>query len=240
MPYIVGNDLGQKKDPSAVVVVRQTPKGGINYYDLMDLYRWPVPLPSYTNVVSDINKVLSAPPLAGDSVLAVDQTGVGRAVVDLYRYSGVPAPLEAITITSGTTAGRDENGDHRVPKKDLVAVMEVVFGQGRLRIAKQMPLVDVLLNELRTFAVKITAAGNETFAAWREGQHDDLVLSLACAIWVGENCFCGAWDTTPTPGCRNRSILCDLPKDVMGDIFGPDPGDDDYDDRQTYGRRSSW
>jgi hypothetical protein len=31
--------------------------------------------------------------------------------------------------------------------------------------------------------VKITAAANETFAAWREGAHDDLVLAVALACW---------------------------------------------------------
>jgi hypothetical protein len=32
------------------------------------------------------------------------------------------------------------------------------------------------------FEVKITPAAHETFNA-RQGQHDDLVLALACALW---------------------------------------------------------
>jgi hypothetical protein len=31
----------------------------------------------------------------------------------------------------------------------------------------------------------VTAAANETFEAWRERDHDDLVLALALALYVG-------------------------------------------------------
>ena len=34
--------------------------------------------------------------------------------------------------------------------------------------------------------MKITLAANETFSAWRERDHDDLVLAVALASWVGE------------------------------------------------------
>jgi hypothetical protein len=36
------------------------------------------------------------------------------------------------------------------------------------------------------FQVKITAAANEVFGVWREGQHDDLVLAVAIAAWLAE------------------------------------------------------
>jgi hypothetical protein len=28
--------------------------------------------------------------------------------------------------------------------------------------------------------------GHDSYGAWREGTHDDLVLALACALWCGE------------------------------------------------------
>jgi hypothetical protein len=31
--------------------------------------------------------------------------------------------------------------------------------------------------------VKMTAAGNEQYEAWRESAHDDLVLAVALACW---------------------------------------------------------
>ena len=56
----------------------------------------------------------------------------------------------------------------------------------RLRIAKSLPNTAILVRELETFKVKITELANESFGAWREGQHDDLVLAVAMAAWAGE------------------------------------------------------
>jgi hypothetical protein len=40
---------------------------------------------------------------------------------------------------------------------------------------------------LGTFKVKINInTGNESFEAWRERDHDDLVLAVALACWFGE------------------------------------------------------
>jgi hypothetical protein len=44
-----------------------------------------------------------------------------------------------------------------------------------------------LVEELLAFQVRVTAAANETFGAWREGRHDDLVLAVAVAAWAGEH-----------------------------------------------------
>jgi hypothetical protein len=35
------------------------------------------------------------------------------------------------------------------------------------------------------FRAKVTLAGNETFEAWREHDHDDLVLEVALALYAG-------------------------------------------------------
>ena len=35
--------------------------------------------------------------------------------------------------------------------------------------------------------MKVTESANETFGAWRDGQHDDLVLAIACAAWAAEH-----------------------------------------------------
>jgi hypothetical protein len=56
----------------------------------------------------------------------------------------------------------------------------------RITVAKDLPLTKTLESELGTFKVKITGAANETYEAWREGQHDDLVLAVAMAAWLGQ------------------------------------------------------
>src|SRR5262249_44300270 len=48
-------------------------------------------------------------------------------------------------------------------------------------------LRDVVTRELQNFTVKIKlSTTNETFEAWRERDHDDLVLAVALAAWVAE------------------------------------------------------
>ena len=56
----------------------------------------------------------------------------------------------------------------------------------RTLVTDPAKLAEVLTKELLTFKVKITTAGNETFEAWRERDHDDLVLALAVALWYAE------------------------------------------------------
>lgn len=57
---------------------------------------------------------------------------------------------------------------------------------GRLKIAKALPEAPALINELQNFKMKTTPAGNDTYEAWRESDHDDLVLASAIACWCGE------------------------------------------------------
>jgi hypothetical protein len=91
-----------------------------------------------------------------------------------------------VTITAGHEVTLSEAGRFRVPKKELVGVLQVLLPARRLRIAQSLPEAAILAKELETFQVKITAAANEAFGAWREGQHDDLVLAVALAAWAGE------------------------------------------------------
>jgi hypothetical protein len=63
-----------------------------------------------------------------------------------------------------------------------------------LKIAEELPHAEILVGELTTFSTKITLAGNETFEAWRERDHDDMVLAVAMALWLGENAPRGRFD----------------------------------------------
>ena len=67
-----------------------------------------------------------------------------------------------------------------------MSVLQVVFQTERLRIASSLPLRPILIDELLNFRAKVTTTGNNTFEAWRESVHDDLVLALAIAVWYAE------------------------------------------------------
>lgn len=186
--YYLGLDLGQTQDFTALAVLQCTvPDTGETEadppeYALRHLQRFPLGTP-YTEIVPAVARLTAAEPLPG-SPLVVDQTGVGRAVVDmLYQSAGWVVP---VTITAGHAVTRVEDGSWHVPKKELVTCLQVVMQARRLQIARRLPDAALLVRELQNFQVKITAAANETFGAWREGQHDDLVLAVALACWWGE------------------------------------------------------
>jgi Terminase RNaseH-like domain len=202
MIYASGLDLGQTGDPSAFAVLERDEKEEATY-QVRHLERFPLGT-SYVDIVESVAVRYRQPPLKG-SGLAVDETGVGRAVADLMRRQpSVGWVLLPITITAGhAISGPDQLGSRHVPKKELVSALQILLQSKRLKIAKKLPEAATLIKELENFKAKITASANEVFEAWRTGDHDDLVLAVAMACWIGENiCGFGAFDTTSPPGSR--------------------------------------
>jgi hypothetical protein len=147
-------------------------------------------------------------------VLAIDATGVGAPVVDMFKaefrdsnprfvipslfiQDNVPGPsisipqpkvgvvLKPIQITGGDSVTH-ENGVTRVPKRDLVSAAQVALQTGRLKIAADLPEAQTLVRELENFQMKISLdTAHDSYGAWREGAHDDLVLAVALALWCG-------------------------------------------------------
>ena len=209
--YMLGLDLGQTKDFTALAVLEcQAPETGTEKpdYALRHLRRFPLGTP-YTEIVPALATLVRSGPLA-ESPVVVDQTGVGRAVVDMMRQAvGWVVP---VTITGGHAVTVAEDHSLHVPKKELVTCLQVVMQSRRLRIARTLHEVALLVRELQQFQVKITQAAHETFGVWREGQHDDLVLAVALACWwaernppLGENAFGGG----------GESLLADPPEGVF-------------------------
>ena len=63
----------------------------------------------------------------------------------------------------------------------------VLLQNGQLKIAQALKLRETLVRELLNFRVKINVStAHDSYEAWREGDHDDLVLSVALACWAGE------------------------------------------------------
>jgi hypothetical protein len=137
----------------------------------------------YPAVGDHVQKLLKTPALQG-AQLVVDATGVGRPVVDMLRQRGLqPVP---ITITGGDQTVYDHGG-WWVPKRDLVAAVQVLLQTERLKFAAGIPMVSVLVQELLAFRVKIDPlTAHDSYGAWREGAHDDLLLAVAVAAWYDE------------------------------------------------------
>jgi len=178
----LGLDLGQMQDYTALAVLERVgASGDVVEHHLRDLRRFPLGTP-YPDIVERLAGLMERPQLRG-ATLVVDATGVGAAVIDMLDGRGLgPVP---VWITAGERAEQAGAG-WRVPKRDLVAVVQVLLQTGRLKLAAALPEVAPLAQELRAFRVRYTPAGRDVYGAWREGEHDDLVLALALACWWSE------------------------------------------------------
>jgi hypothetical protein len=129
------------------------------------------------------DRLATAPLSTGATALLIDQTGVGDAVVDLFRQVGLE-PRTA-TVTGGDQV-QVEGPHYRVPKRELVAAMQAVLQTERLKVAAALPEAAVLTRELLSFQLKPTTLTPDDYGAWRDGPQDDLVLAAALAVWWRE------------------------------------------------------
>lgn len=153
----------------------------------------------YTVLADNVCKLFQDPKFAGQTLI-IDGTGVGRPVVDLFRKAKPNCHLVPVTITGGSTSAAlgkvtvDEFGYWHVPKKELVGAVQVLLGTGRIEIAPALRHAPLLLQELKGFRYKINAeTAHVSYEAWREREHDDLVLALALAAWGGERARKELW-----------------------------------------------
>jgi hypothetical protein len=189
--FVAGLDLGQAQDYSGLVIIEVsgTPQQGMDgrpievppltQLDVRHVERFPLST-KYARIAADVEDRLRHTPTP--RYLAVDQTGVGNGVIEMLSRLN---PC-GVTITAGSQTQVVSSRAAHVPKRDLVALVQVGLQNKILRIAKGLPHADLLTRELLNFRAKITDAGNDTYGAWREADHDDLVLAVAIGCWYAQ------------------------------------------------------
>lgn len=208
--YLFGLDLGQTNDFTAVIVVERLQNvyteqvntardphfstGSdwatrrtfdpatyhVRYIERMRNLPYPV-------MVERVKHLILQPEIADRYMLVLDRSGVGRAVYDLFETTDLHS--YGITITGGATDTPGRKAAN-VCKANLVATVQVLHqaaNPDRLQYVRGLADLVLLRAEVADFRVKVSKAQTETYAA-REGQHDDLILGLALALWFGETC----------------------------------------------------
>ena len=209
--HIIGLDLGQSSDPSALVIAQkrtpwrvEAPRGerlpqghtvrvvqaeserrvkGEPVYDIVHLQRFDLGT-AYPEVARQTAAIVEDPRTGKAPDLVVDATGIGAPVVDVLRDEGL-SPTE-VSITGGKSVTRDGKS-YGVPKADLVTTVQTLLQTGRLRVSEALPLSRQLAQEMKLFRVKVTESGHARFEHAAETDHDDLVLACALATWYGED-----------------------------------------------------
>ncbi len=220
--YLLGLDLGQAQDHSALSVIEREVKPNPDrhkpgerafrvHYHVELLHRFPLGTP-YTpqiaeyNVEDELRKHAVAAlrlKLNQDGIepaswerlehsererrvtVVIDASG-NRAEGEHFRrkFVGLVSP-RLVYITGGSEITPAQGGGYNVPKSYLKGVLQTVMGEQRITVADDLPDGELLKRELAAFRVKVTKAANEIYEA-NEGEHDDLVISIALPLWWGE------------------------------------------------------
>lgn len=184
MKYYVGLDLGQARDYTAVAILERSQKECT--WGVRHLHRFPLGT-AYPSLVESTRDLVRRPPLLGNVQLVIDATGVGRPVLDIFRRGNMGHRVVGVSIHGGDAVSQDPSiSGYRVPKRDLVSNLQLLFQQRRLRIPTNLRESDILIQELRSFRVQISDAGHDSYGAWRSGEHDDMVLAVALAAWMAQ------------------------------------------------------
>lgn len=191
-----GLDLGRQADHSALVLLeRNSVPDGFDrvylqpvrrlVYVLRYAERLPLGLP-YLEVVSRVSSFIdsAAHPLYGRcplldghespplKTLAIDATGVGAPVVELFRKGLRSARILSIALTSGQAPSKNSAGDLLLPRRDLLSNLRILLETKALKIPTGLHIHDDLLAEVAELEDAPTA------------RHDDLAFALALAAWA--------------------------------------------------------
>lgn len=179
--YYFGLDLGQAQDYTALTIAQKIKnKEGEIEYQTRHAERFVLGT-TYPAMIDKLEERINAVNIE-DYIVLADATGVGRPVVDLMRKRQIKTV--PVMITGGEKELFDPDlGGWKVPKRILVSNLQVLLQNGQLKFAEGMMHAQTLIEELLNFKIKVTSKGNDTYEALREGDHDDLVLSLAMAVW---------------------------------------------------------
>jgi hypothetical protein len=187
---IIGLDVGEVKDFTALNALQMSKRQDENgrtrrHYVSRLLHRWPLRT-GYEQIIEDVRQIAQGLPMSPELVL--DATGAGRPVAQMFRRAKLPVKrFVPVIITSGTKVLMEPDGYYHVAKRELVSCVLAASQSRRLKIVPTLREAKTLIRELQRFRCKINVAtGNESFEAWRERDHDDLVLATALALWHGE------------------------------------------------------
>lgn len=191
MAALIGIDVGQKRDPTAVCVTqpeRREVDGRVETHFLIRyLERLPLATP-YPRVAERLAAVAGAvrQKIGSDPGVYVDATGVGQPIVDLLSERLGSGWLVAVYFTHGDRRVETRDGGQRtvsLGKAYLVSRLQALLQSGRLHLPRTAE-AEVLTDELLTYEIRVDENANDRYGAFRVGTHDDLVTALGLAVQV--------------------------------------------------------
>lgn len=183
METVIGVDVGQKRDPTAMCVAEVDRRDDAIHFLVRHLDRLPLGTP-YPKVAKRVGEITAAVACRTDTTptLYVDATGVGQPIVDLLEEAAVQARVEAVYFTHGDR--RTESYRHvTLGKAYLVSRLQALLQTGRVHLPSTSE-ARVLAQELLNYELRVDENANDRYGAFRVGTHDDLVTAMGLAVQV--------------------------------------------------------
>jgi hypothetical protein len=208
--FVVGVDLGKSVDSTVIAIVEYqcvgTGEFGVSpgkahncitvtkeryreNFDLRELQRLKLQT-SYDEIIQHLVTLMNTKPLC-DAELVIDDSGVGRPTGDMIEAQTRLRPIR-VTTTGGEQANKISARRWHVPKLELVSVLSGLFATNRIRLAHDLPNLEVLRRETQTFLRTYGASGRSTFSA-ASGAHDDTISAVSLACWWASMRYSPAW-----------------------------------------------
>lgn len=198
---VVGVDIGQKHDPTAVAVaeheLRKSGDREEDHWLVRHLERLPLgtPYPQVADrlaeVVGNVKKrrrqIREPSPWGGYELrtiapsvtIYVDATGVGQPVVDEMSSRGL-GPI-AVYFTHGDKRTEEGWTTVKLGKAWLVSRLQTLL-QGRRIHLPNTQETQRLSQELLDYEIRVSEDANDRYGAFKVGTHDDLVTALGLAV----------------------------------------------------------
>ncbi|GIT86165.1 hypothetical protein [Roseobacter sp. OBYS 0001] len=181
--HAVGMDLG-RNDPSAIVAIRDEcyPEfTGSGFQQQLGerrrtvVFQETVQLYSYTDLADYLVHRLQQIP---NWQLTIDASGLGAPFSSTLDLAGIEH--NAVVMTAGASLSR-EGRKITCSKSLLIENMAVGLETGALTVASDLDGKQDLLNEIASFELTSTSAGNLVLAGGGKGHHADRGIALALA-----------------------------------------------------------
>ena len=190
---LIGVDIGQRRDPTAICVAerdrRRRDQRKEAHYLIRHLERLP-PGTLYPEIARRVSRVAAGVRRRCDRrpPLYVNATGLGAPIVDLLKKeaSDLGRTVE-VYFTHGDQRTEERKPGRRqvkLGKAFLVSRLQALLQTGRLHLPRTAE-AETLAEELLAFEIRVGEDANDRYGAFPVGTHDDLVTALGLSVEEG-------------------------------------------------------
>lgn len=185
MTIMIGVDIGQRTEPSAVCVTetddRAGPHGREDHYLVRHLERLPIgtSFPALADRTAEVAAGI-VERTADYPFVYLDATGLGESVVDLFSVRARCARVVAVYFNHGDRRVRVDRKEVHLGKAYLVGRLQALLQSKCLHLPRT-PDAEALAKDLLEFEIQVREDANDRYGAFRVGARDELVTALGLA-----------------------------------------------------------